>query len=138
LKFVFVGLAVKLPVGVIASQLAPVQVDAVACAVAEMLVCAAAVSVCASGFAPPATALNESCETLNVNVAESAAVTFNVTAVDLTPEAALIEIRPVHLAPLASPVGSTETVKDVPDDPAVKLPDGEIDSHVLLQLSPDT
>ena len=134
----FVGLAVKLPVGEIASQSVLVQVDAAACAVAVRVVCAATVSVCAAGFAPPATALNESAETLNVSVAESAAVTFNVTVVDRTPEAALIEIRPVHLVPLASPVGSTATVKVVPDEPAVKLPVGEIDSHVLLQLSPDT
>jgi hypothetical protein len=138
LKFVFVGLAVKVPVGEIASQLVSVHVDAVACAVAEMLFCAATVSVCAAGFAPPATALNVSCETLNVSVAESAAGTFNVTVADRTPEAALIEISPLHFVPAASPVGSAETVKVVPDEPAVKLPDGEIESHVLLQLSADT
>ena len=138
MKFVFVGLAVKLPVGVIASQFVSVHVDAAACAVAVRVDCAATVSVCAAGFAPPATALNESSETLNVSVAESAADTFNVTVVDRTPEAALIEIRAQHLVPLESPVGSTETVKDVPDKPAVKLPVGESDSHVLLQLCADT
>lgn len=134
----FVGLAVKLPVGVSASQLVSAHVDAAACAVAVRVVGAATVRVCAAGFAPPATALNEIAETLNVSVAESASATINVTVVDLTPEAALIVITPLHLVPLAIPVGSTETVNDVPFEPAVKLPDGDIVSHVPLQLCADT
>ena len=52
-KFVFVGLAVKLPVGERISQLLLVQLCSETCAVALVLVCAVTVSVCEAGVAPP-------------------------------------------------------------------------------------
>ena len=78
-KFVFVGLAVKLPVGERVSQLLLVQLCSDTWAVALVFVCAVTVSVCEAGAAPPATALNVKAEGLNVRPPAAAAVTSRVT-----------------------------------------------------------
>ena len=102
MKFVFAGLAVKLPVGDRVSQLLLVQLCSDAWAVALVLVCAVTVSVCGAGAAPPATVKNGKSETLNVSCAEAADVTFRVTGTICTPEAAMMEIVPLHV-PAAIP-----------------------------------
>jgi hypothetical protein len=76
---VFVGLAVKLPVGERVSQLLLVQFCSDTWAVALVFVCAVTVSVCEAGAAPPATALNVKAEGLNARTAAAAAVTSRVT-----------------------------------------------------------
>ena len=75
----FVGLAVKLPVGERVSQLLLVQFCSDTWAVALVFVCAVTVSVCEAGAAPPATALNVKAEGLNVRTVAAAAVTSRVT-----------------------------------------------------------
>jgi hypothetical protein len=57
-KFVFVALTVKVPVGERYSQVLPRQVVGVTVAVALALPDAVTPSVCVAGAAPPATALN--------------------------------------------------------------------------------
>ncbi|MGP8243525.1 MAG: hypothetical protein ACLQVN_03290 [Bryobacteraceae bacterium] len=78
MKFVFVWLAVKLPVGEMASQVLPVQLCSDTEAVALVLLCAVTVRVCVAGAAAPATALNVRLEALKLSVA--AAVTVRVTS----------------------------------------------------------
>ena len=69
MKFVFVGLAVKLPVGERASQLILPQLCSDTWAVALVSYDAITVSVCEAGAAPSATALNVKAEGRNVRTA---------------------------------------------------------------------
>ena len=102
-KFVFAVLAVKLPVGDIASHAVLVQVCSDISALAAVFVCAVTVSVCDAGAVAPATALNVIAVVLNVSD-DADDVTLSVTvAVCVTP-AAVMEIVPVHVVPAASPV----------------------------------
>jgi hypothetical protein len=102
-KFVFAGLAVKLPVGERVSQLLLVQLCSDTWAVALVLVCAVTVSVCEAGAAPPATALNVKAEGLNVRPAVVKPVTFRVTVAVCVTEAAVMEIVPLHVVPAVMP-----------------------------------
>jgi hypothetical protein len=101
-KFVFVALAVKVPVGDIASQALLVQLCSDIWAFALVLVGAVTVSVCPDGGNAPATALNVIAVVLNVSVA-AADVTFRVTVAVCVTAAAVIEIVPVHVVPAVSP-----------------------------------
>jgi hypothetical protein len=78
-KFVFVVVAVKLPVGERLSQLLVVQLCSETWAVALVLLCAVTVSVREAGSAPLATALNVKVEGVNVRGPVVAAVTSSVT-----------------------------------------------------------
>jgi hypothetical protein len=78
-KYVPVGLAVKLPVGDRVSQLLAAQLCFDICAVALVLVCAVTDSVCEAGAAPPASALNVKAEELSVRDPADPPVTFRVT-----------------------------------------------------------
>jgi hypothetical protein len=102
-KFVFVGLAVKLPVGERVSQLLLVQLCSDTWAVALVFVCAVTVSVCEAGAAPPATALNVKAEGLNVRTAAVEPVTLRVTVAVCVTEAAVMEIVPLHVVPAVIP-----------------------------------
>jgi hypothetical protein len=138
-KFVSVGLAVKLPVGEIVSQLKLAQLSSTTWAVVFVLNCAVTVSVCEAGAAPPATALNAKVERLNVRVDAGTMITFRVTGTVCVPEVATIEIVPLHVVPVAIPDGLTETAKFVFDGPAMKLPVGVRVSQLLpVQLCSDT
>ena len=103
MKFVFAGLAVKLPVGERVSQLLLVQLCSDTWAVALVLVCAVTVSVCENGAAPPAAALNAKAEGLNVRPAVVKPVTFSVTVAVCVTEAAVMEIVPLHVVPAVMP-----------------------------------
>jgi hypothetical protein len=138
-KFVFAGLAVKLPVGERVSQLLVVQLCSDAWAVALVLVCAVTVSVCEAGAAAPATVSNENSETLNVSCADTEDVTFRMTGTIRTPEAAFMKIVPLHVVPAAIPDWLTETVKFVFVELTVTLPVGDRVSQLLsAQLCSET
>jgi hypothetical protein len=79
-KLVLVVLAVKFPVGDMLSQLLPVHVVSVTCAVALMLLDAATPSDCVAGADPPATALKVNAEELNAIDTLAPAVTSRVTS----------------------------------------------------------
>ena len=100
-KFVFAVLAVKLPVGDIASHAVLVQVCSDIWAVALVLVCDVTVRVCDAGGDAPTTPLNVIAVVLNVS--DDADVTFSVTVAVCVIEAAVMEIVPVHVVPTASP-----------------------------------
>ena len=137
-KLVFVELAVKLPVGDTVSQLLLAQLCSDDWAVALVLLGAVTVRVCEAGAAPPAVALKVKAEGLTVSVAVAVAVTFRVTATVCVPEAAVMEIVPVHAVPAAIPDWLAETVKLVLVELAVKVPVGDIVSQLLLvQLCSD-
>ncbi|MGP8243522.1 MAG: hypothetical protein ACLQVN_03275 [Bryobacteraceae bacterium] len=102
MKFVAVGLAVKLPVGERVSQLLPVQVCSDTEAVALVLVCAVTVRVWEAGMDPPAAAVNVRLEALSVS-ADEAAVTLSVTFTLWVAEDVTMEIVPLQMLPAASP-----------------------------------
>jgi hypothetical protein len=138
-KLVFVGLAVKLPVGERISQLLPAQLSSETCAVALILVCAVTVSVCEAGVEPPAIALNVKDDALKVSTPVVIFDTFNVTGTDCVPAATVIEIVPLHVVPAVRPAGFTATVNTELVGLAVKLPVGERVSQLLpVQLCSDT
>jgi hypothetical protein len=101
-KFVFAALAVKLPVGDIASHAVLVHVCSDISALAAMFVCAVTVSVCDAGAVAPATALNVIAVVLNVSD-DVDDVTLSVTVAVCVTAAAVMEIVPVHVVPAASP-----------------------------------
>ncbi|MGP8243521.1 MAG: hypothetical protein ACLQVN_03270 [Bryobacteraceae bacterium] len=103
-KAVPVWLAVKLPVGEMASQVLPVQPCSDTEAVAAVLLCAVTVRVCATGAAAPATAVNVKAEALNVSGdSDVKVVTLRVTVTVWVPEDVAMEIVPVHAVPAAIP-----------------------------------
>ena len=78
-KFVLVGPAMKLPIGVTVNQLLLVQLCCATWAVAFVLEGAVTASVCGAGTAPPTIALNVNPEALNVRAAVVSPVTLRVT-----------------------------------------------------------
>jgi hypothetical protein len=76
---VFVGLAVKAPVGDMVSQVLTLQLCSDTWAVALVLVGAVTVSVCDAGADAPATALNVNAEGLTVRPTDVVPVTVRVT-----------------------------------------------------------
>jgi len=138
-KFVLVGLAVKLPVGERISQLLLVQLCSDTCAVALVLLCAVTPNVCEAGVAPAAIALNVNADELNVSTPVAIFDTFKVTGTVCVPAATVIEIVPLHVVPAVSPAGFTVTENREFAGLAVKLPVGESVSHVLpVRLCSDT
>ncbi|MGP8243523.1 MAG: hypothetical protein ACLQVN_03280 [Bryobacteraceae bacterium] len=104
MKYVFVWLAVKLPVGERVSQLLPVQVCSDTEAVALVLVCAVTVRVCVAGTDPLAAAVNVKLEGLRVSgPVESADVTLSVTPTVWVPEDVTMEMVPVQVVPATIP-----------------------------------
>jgi len=102
-KVVFAALAAKLPLGEIVSQLLLPQLCSDAWAVAVVSYCAVTVTVCEAGAAPPATALNVKAEGLTVSSAVGTLMTFSVTGTVCVPEAATMEIVPLHVVPVVIP-----------------------------------
>jgi hypothetical protein len=100
-KFVLVVLAVKLPVGERLSQLLAVQLCSDTWADALVLVWAVTVSVCEAGAAAPATAVNV--KPVELNTRAPAEVTLSVTLAVWVPEAADMEMVPLHVVPADSP-----------------------------------
>jgi hypothetical protein len=101
-KVVPVALAVKVPVGDIASHALLLQLCSDIWAVALVLVCDVTVRVCDAGADAPATALNVIAVVLNVSD-DADDVTFSVTVAVCVTAAAVMEIVPVHVVPAASP-----------------------------------
>ena len=93
----------KGPLGVRASQVLPVHVCSVACTVAVVVVGAVIDKVCGAGGAPPATPVNVSAATLAVSCVVAPDTTVIVTFTVRTPEAATVEIVPLHVDPAVSP-----------------------------------
>jgi hypothetical protein len=100
-KVVPVAVAVKVPVGDIASHVLLLQLCSDIWAVALVLVCDVTVRVCDAGGDAPTTPLNVIAVVLNVS--DDADVTFSVTVAVCVIEAAVMEIVPVHVVPTASP-----------------------------------
>ena len=100
-----------------------------ACTVALVLEGAETIRNCEAGASPPAIALKLIDEALNIN--PPAARTLSVTLAVSVTDAAVIEIVPLQVVPAVMLAGSTEIVKGLPTVPALKLPVGDRDSHVL-------
>jgi hypothetical protein len=137
-KFVFVGPAVKLPVGERISQLLLVQLCSDTWAVALVLLGALTASVCEGGVPPPAIAVNVKADGLKLSTPVARLDTVKVTGTDCVPAATVIDTVPLHVVPAVRPAAFTATVKSVLLELALKLPAGERVSQLLLvQLCSD-
>jgi hypothetical protein len=102
-KLLFAVLAVKLPDGLRLSHVVPVHVCSVACTVALVVVGAVIVSVRVAGAAAPATALKLNDGTFAESFVVAPATTVMTTFAVRTPEAATVEIVPLHVVSAAIP-----------------------------------
>src|SRR5690242_10027839 len=102
-KLVFVGLAVKVPLGERVSQLLFPQLCFSACAVTLVLNCAVTVSVCEAGAAPPATALNVKADGFKVKTDDGTVTRLRVTGTVCVADPALIVIVPIQMFPATIP-----------------------------------
>jgi hypothetical protein len=102
-KLLFAVLAVKLPDGLRLSHVVLVHVCSVACTVALVVVGAVIVSVRVAGGTAPATALKLRETTFGESCVVAPGTTVMTTFTVRTPEAATVEMVPLHVVPAAIP-----------------------------------